>query len=413
MINQERVDFILGETALHHHNEFEKVQVNQEWGPLIQDSLTALKRHYEQLVASPDAVVVGYRFTIRFNDPSYEFTKVHLAKIWFSQVMHRLGGVADNQTASGAFFREAIKNDDIRCFWGSSSNADGSGVAKVYVVAKGSQIHGPDDIETFHKDVKFDLFRSCSLTREDFSGLHEDCSFFPSFATKSSVTLIAPQDENYEMLKGLLLYKLSALTAIPVPFKVDDLISFSVLTKLTERPEDKVDKKGTADKVNNNLKATHSSARSSKTNKDKWQTPPEVFEQLDKRYGFTLDAAAEPETALCLSYFTEEDDALVQDWSGHVVFCHPPYSKLKAFAKKAYEESLKGTKVVMLVPARTGSDEFHDYFSKGAVRFIGGRLNFLQHGQEQGSANFPSMVCILGPGIESKWEYVEKDNLIL
>lgn len=26
----------------------------------------------------------------------------------------------------------------------------------------------------------------------------------------------------------------------------------------------------------------------------------------------------------------------------------------------------------MLVPARTGSDEFHDYFSKGAVRFIGG-----------------------------------------
>lgn len=102
-----------------------------------------------------------------------------------------------------------------------------------------------------------DLWRSCILTREDFSGLHDDCSFVPSFTTKSSVTLIAPQDENYEMLEGLLFYKLSVLTAIQPNFKVDDLISFSVLTKLTERPEDKVGKKGKADKVNNNLKATH------------------------------------------------------------------------------------------------------------------------------------------------------------
>ncbi|MCW4438867.1 hypothetical protein [Vibrio splendidus] len=101
---QERVDFILRETALHQHNVFEKVQVNQEWGPLIQDSLTALKCHREQLVAHSCVVVVGYRFTINFNDPSYEFTKAHLAKIWFSQVMRRLGEVADNQTASGVFF---------------------------------------------------------------------------------------------------------------------------------------------------------------------------------------------------------------------------------------------------------------------------------------------------------------------
>lgn len=105
-------------------------------GAHCKDSLTALKRHYEQLVASPDAVVVGYRFAIDFNDPSREFTKAHLAKVWFSQIMHRLGGVADNQTASGAFFREAIKNDGIRCFWGSSSHTDGSGVSNVYVVVK-------------------------------------------------------------------------------------------------------------------------------------------------------------------------------------------------------------------------------------------------------------------------------------
>lgn len=411
MINQERVDFILGETALHHHNEFDKVQVNQEWGPLMQGSLSAYKRHYEELVSSQDVLIVGYRFTINFQDPSYDFTKANLSKIWFSQISQRLGGVADNETASGAFLREAIKNNGVRCFWNSFAHIDGSGIAKVYIVVTGSQKHVQDDIETFHKDVTVDLWRSCSLTSNDISGLHEGCSFFTSFGLKSSMTLISPQNENYEMLKRLLFYKLSALTAIPVDIKDNDLVSSAVLINLNDKPADKGDKKGQPDKTRDNLKVMHSSARNGDKNKDKWQTPPEVFAQLDKQYGFTLDAAAEPETALCLSYFTEEDDALVQDWSGHVVFCNPPYSKLKAFAKKAYEESLKGTKVVMLVPARTDTIAFHEYLSKGAVRFIRGRLKFLQNGQTQDAAPFPSMICVLGPGIETKWEYVEQGYL--
>ncbi|WP_394142105.1 phage N-6-adenine-methyltransferase [Vibrio chagasii] len=404
MISQERVDFIQGETALHHHNEFEKVQVNLEWGPLMKDSLVACKRHYDELVSSPDALIVGYRFTINFQDPSYYFTTEHSSTTWFSQISQRLRGVGDNETASSTFLREAIKNNGVRCFWNSFAQTDGSGIVKVYIVVTGSQKDVQDDIETFHKDVTVDLWRSCSLTSSDFSGLHEECSFFTSFGLKSSITLVSPQDGSNEMLKALLFYKLSALSAIPADINENDLVSSAVITNLIDKPKDK-------GRVN--LEAMYSSARNGEKSKDKWQTPPEVFAQLDKQYGFTLDAAAEPETALCLSYFTEEDDALKQDWSGHIVFCNPPYSKLKAFAKKAYEESLKGTIVVMLVPARTDTIAFHEYLSKGEVRFIRGRLKFLQNGQVQDAAPFPSMICVLGPSTEGKWEYVEKDNLTL
>ncbi|MDA0385962.1 DNA N-6-adenine-methyltransferase [Vibrio owensii] len=74
-----------------------------------------------------------------------------------------------------------------------------------------------------------------------------------------------------------------------------------------------------------------------------------------------MDATAEPETALCEQYFTIDDDALTEDWGQQIVYCNPPYSKLKAFAKKAQEEVEKGATVVMLVPARADTVAFHDY----------------------------------------------------
>ncbi|PSU27962.1 hypothetical protein [Photobacterium lutimaris] len=228
MINQERVGYCLGETALHHQSQFEKVQVNLEWGPLVKDSLAAFKHHFEQLTSS-GALVVGYRFTIQFHDVSQEFTKEQVAKIGFAQILRKLDEHADKQTESSDFWREARKNDGIRCFWSNFGRSDGSGTAKIYVVATGNQIHGQDDVEAFRKDVLTSLWSSCVLSRDEISGLNEQCSFATSFALKSSMTLITPQDENYEMLKGLLFYKLSALTAIPIDIKNDDLVSSSVL----------------------------------------------------------------------------------------------------------------------------------------------------------------------------------------
>lgn len=73
---------------------------------------------------------------------------------------------------------------------------------------------------------------------------------------------------------------------------------------------------------------------------------------------------------------------------------NPPYGKeIGKWVKKAYEESLKGTKVVCLLPARTDTKWFHEYCLKGKIEFIKGRLKF---GKSKNSAPFPSMVVVFG-----------------
>ena len=73
-------------------------------------------------------------------------------------------------------------------------------------------------------------------------------------------------------------------------------------------------------------------------------------------------------------------------------FCNPPYSDLKTWLKKGYEESLKGKTVVFLIPSRTDTIAWHDYVMKAKeIRFIKGRLKF---GGSKNSAPFPSALVI-------------------
>ncbi|MCF7500807.1 phage N-6-adenine-methyltransferase [Pseudoalteromonas sp. L1] len=160
-----------------------------------------------------------------------------------------------------------------------------------------------------------------------------------------------------------------------------------------------------------NTKLHFSSANKGESHRDKWETPREIFHQLDAEFNFTLDAAAEESTALCEKFFSEKSDALKQDWGGETVYCNPPYSKLKAFSEKAKMEADKGATVVMLVPARTDTKAFHENLAGGEVRFIKGRLKFMQNGKSQAPAPFPSMVCVLGPNTKPNMKTVTKDNL--
>lgn len=81
---------------------------------------------------------------------------------------------------------------------------------------------------------------------------------------------------------------------------------------------------------------------------------------------------------------------------GHRVFCNPPYSKVKEWVKKAYEESKKGCLVVMLIPSRTDTRWFHEYvYQKQEIRFIKGRIRFVgQDGEKKQSAPFLSMIVV-------------------
>ena len=125
-----------------------------------------------------------------------------------------------------------------------------------------------------------------------------------------------------------------------------------------------------------------------------WETPQDFYNKLNEEFDFDLDPCATSSTAKCAKYFTEDDDGLKQSWSGHTVFCNPPYGReIKNWIKKAYEESRdENTRTVMLIPARTDTKYWHQYVMKAdEVYFVKGRLKF---GDSSNSAPFPSAVIV-------------------
>ena len=131
---------------------------------------------------------------------------------------------------------------------------------------------------------------------------------------------------------------------------------------------------------------------------DNWSTPSWLVKKLENILSveFDLDPCASSDNTKCSKFFTEQDDGLIQDWCGHNVFVNPPYSQIKKWAKKCYEEGQKNdTLVALLCPARTDTSFFHDYCIKGGrIIFIRGRIKFELPGQNNNSPLFPSMVVV-------------------
>lgn len=127
-----------------------------------------------------------------------------------------------------------------------------------------------------------------------------------------------------------------------------------------------------------------------KSEESRWATPQALFDTLNQEFLFTLDPCADDMNHKCDRYYTEEQDGLLQDWTGETVFCNPPYGKcLKRWVEKCATEDAT---VVMLVPARTDTEWFHRWvYGKAEIRFIKGRLRF--NGSKTG-APFPSMICV-------------------
>jgi phage N-6-adenine-methyltransferase len=138
------------------------------------------------------------------------------------------------------------------------------------------------------------------------------------------------------------------------------------------------------------------------SNRDDWETPPELFWKLDAEFGFTMDVCATPQNAKCYWYWTKEDDALSKPWTGNggVLWMNPPYgSEIGKWVKKAYEESKNGVTTVCLLPARTDTAWWHDYCMRGEVRFLRGRVKFV--GAKSG-APFPSAIVIFRGKVVSR-----------
>jgi len=129
-----------------------------------------------------------------------------------------------------------------------------------------------------------------------------------------------------------------------------------------------------------------------KSNSNEWATPQNLFDELDHEFHFTLDPCSTHENAKCEKHYTIEDDGLSKSWVGEVVFMNPPYGReIGKWAKKAFEEWKNGATIVCLVPSRTDTAYWHDYFMKGKIRFIRGRVKF---GNGKQGAPFPSAIVI-------------------
>jgi len=116
-------------------------------------------------------------------------------------------------------------------------------------------------------------------------------------------------------------------------------------------------------------------------NDDNYATPPELYNELNKRFNFDFDPCPYNEGEII-------NDGLKMEW-GKSNYVNPPYSqKLKeAFIKKGIEEMKKGKLSVFLIPVSTSTKLFHDYIKPNAtsIEFIRGRIKF---GKIDSNGNF-------------------------
>lgn len=113
---------------------------------------------------------------------------------------------------------------------------------------------------------------------------------------------------------------------------------------------------------------------------DEWTTPSDVYDALNEEFHFTDDPCPLGGVG-----------GLDREW-GSSTFVNPPYSQIREWCRKAYEEWQKGKTIVMLIPSRTDTKYWHDYIMKATeIRFIKGRLKF---GGSKNSAPFPSAIIV-------------------
>jgi len=119
------------------------------------------------------------------------------------------------------------------------------------------------------------------------------------------------------------------------------------------------------------------------------RTPKEIYDSLDKEFGFDFDPCP----------INPKFDGLEVDWKERT-YVNPPYGKIPLWLEKAYSEIEKGNckLIVFLLPVDTSTKWFHNYIlGKAEIRFIKGRLRFT----ENKPAPFASMIVIFNAYLDS------------
>jgi phage N-6-adenine-methyltransferase len=118
-------------------------------------------------------------------------------------------------------------------------------------------------------------------------------------------------------------------------------------------------------------------------------TPQWLYDHFDKEFHFTFDAAASEKNHKHPHFFTKEQNALEQEWSG-VIWLNPPWNEIGPFMKKAYESAQRGASVVCLVPLWSTERWFPEYALHGHIRILSDRVAFEGYDQKA-----PQPLCVI------------------
>jgi len=132
-----------------------------------------------------------------------------------------------------------------------------------------------------------------------------------------------------------------------------------------------------------------------------WSTPRWLFDALDERIAFDVDACASPHDALCPAWISHEFEAArvvrTGDLRSSAIWCNPPYGRrLTWWVGWAHDAVASGGAycAACLVPVRTSTAWWHDLTPLATqVVFVRGRLQF---GGSRANAPFDSALVVYG-----------------
>lgn len=127
-------------------------------------------------------------------------------------------------------------------------------------------------------------------------------------------------------------------------------------------------------------------------------TPPAFYKVLNKEFKFNFDP--------CPLGGKKYMDGLSIPWKKSN-YVNPPFSEVKKWAAKAYEETKRGNKTVILAPLRTTSKYWQKFIIPFAseIRFLANTLSFGKHDKP---LPIPLVLIIYKPRSKPGFKLVDK-----
>lgn len=144
----------------------------------------------------------------------------------------------------------------------------------------------------------------------------------------------------------------------------------------------------------------------SEDNRQRWRTPRRLFDALNARYRFDVDAAADDTNALLPLYWTSREDGVAQlnDKANDALraFINPPGANIYPWVEAARNRWVRGAFTALLLPARTDAMWFHSHALVGQVFFVQGRIEFGAPAgvQVANGNNAASVFVVFDPDVE-------------